>query len=142
MYLAGSVISLLFVFPFFWLLQRGTGFVAIALVLAMNIGHDMMYGPMAATFSELFGTRVRYSGASLVYQLTSVVSGGVAPFIATVLLARSGVSAVAAYVVACCAVTVVATLFLRETHKVRLDDAVAPTGSAWTNARDATIVDC
>ena len=123
-YLAGSVISLLLVFPFFWLLQLGAGFVAIALVLAMNVGHDMMYGPMAATFSELFGTRVRYSGASLVYQLTSVVSGGVAPFIATLLLARSGVWAVAAYVAACCALTVVATLFLRETHRVRLDGPV------------------
>jgi metabolite-proton symporter len=123
-YLAGSVISLLFVFPFFWMLQLGAGFVAIALVLAMNVGHDMMYGPMAATFSELFGTRVRYSGASLVYQLTSVVSGGVAPFIATLLLARSGVWAVAAYVAACCALTVIATLFLRETHRVRLDDPV------------------
>jgi metabolite-proton symporter len=124
-YLAGSVISLLLVFPFFWLLQLGAGFVAVALVLAMNIGHDMMYGPMAATFSELFGTRVRYSGASLVYQLTSVVSGGVAPFIATLLLARSGVWAVAGYMVACCAVTVIATLFLHETHRVRLDEAVS-----------------
>jgi metabolite-proton symporter len=126
-YLAGSVMSLVFVFPFFWLLQLGGGFVAIALVLAMNLGHDMMYGPMAATFAELFGTRVRYSGASLVYQLTSVVSGGVAPFIATLLLAQSGVWAVAGYVAACCALTVIATLFLRETHRVRLDDAETAT---------------
>ena len=113
--------SLLFVFPFFWLLQRGAGFVAIAMVLAMNIGHDMMYGPMGATLSELFGTHVRYTGASLVYQLTSVVSGGVAPFIATVLLARYGSGAVAGYMVACCAVTITATVFLPETNRVKLD---------------------
>ena len=121
-YLAGGVSSLLVAFPFFWLINRGAGYVTLAMILAMNIGHDMMYGPMAATLSELFGTRVRYSGASLVYQATSVVSGGVAPFIATLLLARSGTSAVAAYVVACCAITIVATLFLPETHRVSLDD--------------------
>jgi MFS family permease len=86
-YLAGCLFSLAFAFPFFWLVERGPAFVPVAMILAMNIGHDMMYGPMAATLSELFGTRVRYSGASLTYQLTSVVSGGVAPFIATVLLA-------------------------------------------------------
>jgi metabolite-proton symporter len=122
-YLAGGIFSLVVAYPFFWMMERGAGFVAIAMVLAMNIGHDMMYGPMAATLSELFGTRVRYSGASLVYQLTSVVSGGVAPFIATVLLARYGSGAVAAYVVACCAVTVVATWFLPETHRVKLDES-------------------
>jgi len=124
-YLTGVVFSLAFAFPFFWLVERGPAFVPVAMILAMNIGHDMMYGPMAATLSELFGTRVRYSGASLTYQLTSVVSGGVAPFIATVLLARYGSSAVATYVVACCVVTVVATWFLPETHRVSLDEPVA-----------------
>ena len=124
-YLTGVVFSLAFAFPFFWLVERGPAFVPVAMILAMNIGHDMMYGPMAATLSELFGTRVRYSGASLTYQLTSGVSGGVAPFIATVLLARYGSSAVATYVVACCVVTVVATWFLPETHRVSLDEPVA-----------------
>jgi len=121
-YLAGCLFSLAFAFPFFWLVERGPAFVPVAMILAMNIGHDMMYGPMAATLSELFGTRVRYSGASLTYQLTSVVSGGVAPFIATVLLATYGSSAVATYVAACCVVTVVATWFLPETHRVSLDE--------------------
>jgi len=84
-YLAGGIASLLVAFPFFWLVERGPGFVILAMILAMNFGHDMMYGPMAAILAELFGTHVRYSGASVVYQLASVVSGGVAPFIATVL---------------------------------------------------------
>ena len=61
------------------------------------------------------------------YQLTSVVSGGVAPFIATVLLARYGVGAVAGYVTASCALTVIATLFLRETHRIALDTVAAKT---------------
>jgi len=71
-YLAGALASLLLAFPCMWLIEHGAGWVAIAIVLAM-IGHDMMYGPMAAWFSELFSTRVRYSGASLVYQLTAVI---------------------------------------------------------------------
>jgi MFS family permease len=124
-FIAGGIFSLLIAFPFFWLVGRGPGFVGIAMILAMNIGHDMMYGPMAATLSELFGTHVRYSGASLVYQLTSVASGGVAPFIATLLLARYGVGAVATYVAASCALTVVATFFLPETHRIALDSVGA-----------------
>jgi metabolite-proton symporter len=124
-YLSGAVISLLVAFPFFWLIQRGSGFVAIAIVLAM-VGHDMMYGPMAAYLSELFGTRVRYSGASLVYQLTSVISGGVAPLIATLLLARHGYGAVAGYIIACCAITVAATWFAPETHRGSLEENRRP----------------
>ena len=121
-YLAGAAAALLAVYPFFWLVARGPGYVGLAIVLAM-VGHDMMYGPMAAYLSELFGTHVRYSGASLVYQLTSMFSGGLAPIIATLLMARSGTSAVAGYVVACCALTLVATWFAPETHRVRLDAA-------------------
>jgi hypothetical protein len=94
--------------------------VAIAIVVAM-IGHDMMYGPMAAYFSELFGTRVRYSGASLVYQLTAVFSGGLAPFIATLLMARYGSHAIGWYLVGSCALTLVAAWMAPETHRVALD---------------------
>jgi len=54
-----------------------------------------------------------------------VVSGGVAPFIATVLLAKYGIGAVATYVAASCALTVIATLFLPETHRVELDKVAA-----------------
>jgi ABC-type transporter Mla maintaining outer membrane lipid asymmetry permease subunit MlaE len=90
-------------------------------VLGLNVGQDMMYGPQAAYFAELFSTRVRYSGASLIYQLTSVFSGGLAPFIATLLLARYGADAVAGYMAGSCALTVVATLAAPETHRVDLD---------------------
>jgi MHS family shikimate/dehydroshikimate transporter-like MFS transporter len=124
-YLFGVAFSLLIVFPFFWLMERGPGFVALALVLAMNVGHDSMYGPMAAYLSELFGARVRYTGASLVYQLTSVFSGGVAPFIATVLLARYGSRSVAAYVAECCVITAIAGSLAPETNRAQLDAAVS-----------------
>jgi MFS transporter, MHS family, shikimate and dehydroshikimate transport protein len=120
-FLAGAVASLLMALPFFWLMARGPGYVGLAIILGMNLGHDMMYGPMAAYFSELFGTHVRYSGASLIYHLTSVISGGLAPFIATLLLARYGSNAVAGYMAACCALTVIATWFAPETHRRTLD---------------------
>lgn len=115
-YLMGAVLSLLYAFPFFWILGRGPGFVALAIVLGLNVGQDMMYGPQAAYFSELFAARVRYSGASLVYQLTSVFSGGLAPIIATLLLARYGSLAVAGYMAAACLLTVVATFYAPETR--------------------------
>ena len=119
-YLAGAVISLLYAFPFFWLLGLGPGFVPLAIVLGLNVGQDLMYGPQAAYFAELFATRVRYSGASLVYQLTSVFSGGLAPLIATLLLARRGVWAVAGYMAASCAISVIGALFAPETHRASL----------------------
>ena len=73
LYLFGSVFLLLFSFPFFWLLNTGvTPLIWLAIVLAVNLGHDSMYGPQAAYFAELFGTRVRYSGASIGYQAIAI----------------------------------------------------------------------
>jgi MFS family permease len=114
-YLAGAVLSLLYAFPFFWILGLGAGFVPLAIILGLNLGQDMMYGPQAAYFAELFSTRVRYSGVSLVYQLTSVFSGGLAPIIATLLLARQGAWAVAVYMAASCAISVLGAVFAPET---------------------------
>jgi len=117
-YLTGAVFSLLFAMPFFLILGAGsTAMVWLALVIGLNIGHDLMYGPAAAYLSELFGTHVRYSGASIAYQLASVASGGVAPLIATWLLARVGVGAVAGYMAAMCAITVVSVWLAPETHR-------------------------
>jgi MHS family shikimate/dehydroshikimate transporter-like MFS transporter len=116
-YLTGAILSLLYAFPFFWLLQQGPGFVPLAIVLGLNVGQDLMYGPQAAYFAELFSTRVRYSGASLVYQLTSVFSGGLAPILATLLLAKQGAGAVALYMAASSAVSVVGAWFAPETHR-------------------------
>lgn len=114
-YLAGAVLSLLYAFPFFWILGLGPGFVPVAIILGLNLGQDMMYGPQAAYFAELFSVRVRYSGASLVYQLTSVFSGGLAPIVATLLLARQGAGAVAAYMAASCVLSVLGAWFAPET---------------------------
>jgi len=113
-YLAGAVFSMLFAFPFFWLVGSGTPILIwLAIVLGINVGHNLMYGPQATLFAELFGTKVRYSGVSIVYQITSVFAGGLAPLIATSLLvANDGNPAlVAAYVAAVSALAVVATYF-------------------------------
>jgi MFS family permease len=117
-YLSGALFTLLFAFPFFWLLDTRTPMLIwLAIVLGVNLGHDAMYGPQAAFFSELFGTRVRYTGASLSYQLSSVFAGGFAPLIATALLARFGSCAVAAYVAAMALITVASTMLASETFQ-------------------------
>ena len=74
-----------------------------------------MYGPQAALIAELFPGRLRYSGASLGYQLASVIAGGPAPLIATWLFATYGTSyAIAVYILACAVVSVVATALMHD----------------------------
>src|SRR5206468_7536704 len=116
-YLGGAAFSALFAFPFFWLLDtRQTGLVWLAVVLGLNPGHGAMYGPQARFFSELFGTRVRYSGASLGYQLASVFAGGLSPLIATGLLRRYGASwPIALFIIGMAAVTTVSVYWAAET---------------------------
>lgn len=114
-YLFGAAFTALFAYPLFSLLDTGsTTLVWLALVVAMVFAHSPMYGPQAAFLSELFGTRVRYSGASLGSQLSSVLAGGLSPFIATALLPHGRV-ALAAYVVAMALVTLVSVLLAGET---------------------------
>jgi MFS transporter, MHS family, shikimate and dehydroshikimate transport protein len=117
-YLFGAAFSLLYAMPFFLLLDtRSAAVVWLAIVVGVAVGHNAMYGPQAAYFSELFGASVRYSGASIAYQLASVVSGGLAPFIATALLAWRGKEAVAAYMMILAAITLVSTYLADETYR-------------------------
>jgi MFS family permease len=118
-YLGGALFSMLFAMPFFWMIDsRNEVLVVLAVVLGL-IGHSAMYGPQAAFFSELFGTRVRYSGASLGYQLASPLAGGLAPIIATWLLEKSGGNPwpVAVYLMLMAVVTLVSVWLAKETHK-------------------------
>jgi metabolite-proton symporter len=124
-YLGGAVFLALFAFPFFWLVDtRATGMAWAAIVVGL-IGHAAMYGPQAAFFSELFGTHVRYSGASLGYQLASPLAGGLAPLIATALLRWSGGRPwpVAAYLVGMAFVTIVSVWLAAETHRKDIGEA-------------------
>ncbi|MFL1377165.1 MFS transporter [Nocardiopsis protaetiae] len=109
-------------FAFFPLIDTGAFW---AVTLAATVGlvlHGAMYGPQAAFFSELFSTRMRYSGASVGYQLASIVAGGVAPLIATALLAAFGTSLpISVYVAVMGALTLVAVWASRETRGRSLD---------------------
>lgn len=108
-------------FALFPLLGSGNG-VAIASALVVGLVlHGAMYGPQAAFITELFPTRIRYSGVSIAYQLTSIVAGSLAPIIA-LWLYREYDSAlpVALYVALSCGVSAVSALLARETRGVEL----------------------
>jgi MHS family shikimate/dehydroshikimate transporter-like MFS transporter len=117
-YLFGAVMTALTAFPLFWLLDTASPpLVWLALAVVFVFAHAAMYGPQAAFLAELFGTRVRYSGASLGAQLAAVIAGGTSPFIATLLLARYGRTALALYVMAMALVTIGAVALAAETHQ-------------------------
>lgn len=91
------------------------------IVLGMTVEFiimGMIHGPHGAFMSELFGTKVRYSGASLGYQGGAILGGGFAPLIATALLAQFGTSlAISVYIALACGVTLLSVFLLEETHK-------------------------
>ncbi|MCB1078977.1 MAG: MHS family MFS transporter [Verrucomicrobiae bacterium] len=123
-YLTGAAIMLGYPFLFFAMLDSRVAWVMwLAITLGLVV-HAMMYAPQAAFFSELFGTNVRYSGASLGYQLASPFSGGLAPVIAASLLARfEGQSwPVSAYLVAMGIITLTSVWLAAETHRHSLED--------------------
>ena len=121
-YLFGAIATALWAYPMFRLLDTASPpLVWLALIVAFVFSHAAMYGPQAAFFSELFGTRVRYSGASLGAQLAAVLAGGTSPFIATLLLANYGTNALSLYLIFMAAVTIVAVLLASETHRDHID---------------------
>jgi MFS family permease len=122
-YLVGAVGMALWIFAFFALLDTKS---PLLITVATTVGlvlHGAMYGPQAAFFSELFGTRVRYSGASVGYQLASIAAGALAPLIATALLkAYKSSVPIAVYVVITCVITVAAIALARETRGADLEE--------------------
>ncbi|WP_142279279.1 MFS transporter [Mycobacterium arosiense] len=119
-YLFGALAGVVALLLFF--VAAGTGsalWVILAIVFGVNVVHDAMYGPQAAWFAELFGTRVRYSGASLGYQIGAVLSGGFAPLIAASLLVLGGGRPwlIVAYFAVLAAVTVAAAYSAPETRE-------------------------
>jgi MFS family permease len=113
MCLIGSVSVGVFAFIYFAMMNSMVpALIFLAIVLSF-IPHDMMYGPQAALIAECFAPRLRYSGASLGFHLSSVIAGGPAPLIATALFAATGSGyAVAAYIAFCAVVSISATIFL------------------------------
>ena len=112
-YLIGSVATGIFGFIYFAMLNTMIPeWIFLGIVLSF-VPHDVMYGPQGALIAECFTPRLRYSGASIGYQLASVVAGGPAPLIATALLAATGSGyVIAGYIAFCAIVSIVATALL------------------------------
>ncbi len=126
-YLVGAIGSAVWVFVFFALLDTGTfALIVLATVVAL-VFHAAMYGPQASFIAEMFPTRVRYTGASMGYQLAGILGGALAPIISVALLDRYDTSlVVSVYVVLVLALTTVCVLLSPETS--RLDLKADPVG--------------
>jgi Flp pilus assembly protein protease CpaA len=86
--------------------------IVLGIVLSF-IANDLMYGPQVALIAESFTPRLRYTGASISYQLSSIISGGPAPLIATALLAAFGSGyVIALYTLLCAVVSIIAAALL------------------------------
>jgi MFS family permease len=132
-YAGGAAFSMLFAFPFFWLLDtESTALIWLAIALLVGVAYAAMAGSQPAFFSELFETRVRYSGIALARETTAVL-GGASPLIATALLAAGAVWGIGAFLAGMCAVTVISVLLTPETNGRRL----APSTGAGAAARPA-----
>jgi MFS transporter, MHS family, shikimate and dehydroshikimate transport protein len=121
--LSSAGVLALWAFPMFWLVDTGNP-VLIALAFSVALfAWSAMYGPMGAFFSELFGTRVRYSGASLSYALAGVLGGALAPYVAARLLSATGASwSVSAYLLVMALISFVSVLLLSETYRTDLSE--------------------
>jgi len=117
-YLIGAVGVGIWAFVFIALVDtKNFGLATVAVTVGLVL-HGAMYGPQASFFTELFGTRVRYSGVSVGYQLASILAGGLAPFIAVALLKSydSGY-AISVYVAVCAVISVLAVTLYSETSQ-------------------------
>ncbi len=121
----GAAVALVSAFPIFWLITTGNPYlITLGVVIGWGIAACVMFGPEGAMFAEVFPTRVRYSGMSVVYQIGVIPTGAVAPLIATSLVSHftGSVWPVAVYVMAMAAITLVSLYFLPETHKRDIND--------------------
>src|SRR6266699_3076164 len=106
-YIFGAVATGLFAFVYYALFNTGVPGLVILASLVAFFFHDLMWGPLAALTAEVFTPRLRYSGASIGFQLAAVFAGGPAPLIATALLAATGSGyAIALYILGCAVVSV------------------------------------
>ncbi|MEV0704552.1 MFS transporter [Saccharopolyspora sp. NPDC050389] len=122
-YLFGTVAMAVWGFAFFALLDSKSALVITAATTVGLLLHGAMYGPQAAFFAEQFPTRVRYTGLSVGGQLSSIAAGALAPIIAVALLQGFGSTiAVSGYVLAMCAITLVAVALAKETAGSSLHD--------------------
>jgi MHS family shikimate/dehydroshikimate transporter-like MFS transporter len=119
LYYFGLAASVAAAYPVFSLLQtKDPTTIVLTIAIALSLTHGTMFGPQAAYMTELFGTRIRYSGASLGCQIAAAVSGGFAPMIATGLLAATGgTEAISIYLIALALISFVAVAASHETAR-------------------------
>ena len=112
-YIFGAIATGLFAFAYFAMFNTAIPALIILATMLAFFFHDMMWGPLAALTAEVFTPRLRYSGASIGFQLASVFAGGPAPMIATALLAATGSGyVIALYIFSCAVVSTIATVML------------------------------
>src|SRR5262249_11393248 len=118
LYLTGALASIAIAFPMFWLFEtKDIMIITVTLIITMTLTHALLFGPKAAFMPELFGTRVRYSGAALGANIAAATSGGFSPLIATALLGWSGTSAVSMFIIVLSLITLVSVLLAPETAR-------------------------
>ena len=130
-YMIGAAITGVFGFLYFALLDTGTPALIFLAIFLSLIPHDIQYGPQAAFIAESFTPRLRYSGASLGYQLASIIAGGPAPLIAAWLFATYHTGyAIAVYIFGCAVISLIAASQMRDYTGANIhdeyDDASAP----------------
>jgi len=124
-YGTGIVLTALFAFPYFGLLNTKESVLVLIAIVVSLIFHDMQYGPQAALIAEGFGTNLRYSGAGLGYQLSSVIAGGPAPLIATKILQKTDSSTgISWYIIGCCVLGFAALLLMPRRAPVEAQESV------------------
>ncbi len=132
-YAIGAVSAAVWAFAFFPLLDTGSRPVIVLATVVALATHAAMYGPQAAFIAELFSTRLRYSGASMGYQIAGIFGGALAPIISIQLVRTTGSAfAVSAYVLVALLITLVALWFAPETSRADLhaDDPAQATPAA------------
>ncbi|UJW29394.1 MHS family MFS transporter [Saccharothrix sp. AJ9571] len=124
--LAGALAMAVYGFLLFPLVAAGNGALLIlALVIGQAVIHPMMYGPLAALYTELFSTENRYTGASLGYQLAGL-GAGFAPLLFAELRRGPGTAAISWIIAGFCVLTVVCVLALKETSRQDLSGGAVP----------------
>jgi len=118
LYILGALFTIAFAFPLFWMLEsKSTALIFTAIMIAMNFGHGMMFGPESCYFPELFGPSVRYSGASFGFQVSAAIGGGFAPIMATAMVGYfGGTTGVSVMMIVLALLTLAAALAARETR--------------------------
>jgi MFS family permease len=112
-YLIGAALTGLYGFLYFGMVDTAIPWAVFLAIVLSLVPHDMQYGPQAALIAEAFTPRLRYSGASLGYQLASVIAGGPAPLIATALFDKYKTGyAIAIYMAGCAIVSLASTALM------------------------------